>query len=461
MTKLFRWPILALCLLGFSCVGCGPPAAFQIETIIHSDGSCDRTIWQPKGKFLPDQALKPEWKARWKTVADASGRPGGARSWASDDQLKYFIARGTFTNPREIPPHYHYADPEVPDAGSSELERTYERKDFGFVVEYRWQEKLTNIVTLSGFVKGRDEVLDMLLPVYTDAIEKIFSKDYDVSRFVTFVRSDVRRFLENVSIVWYDAAVRGRILDDRGRLDSALKNRVFQEVERLGFDPKLVAQASTAAPDEQASSRAANALFSHLIVQHFRHRNGNAVTTDEADKLVAAISKNLLYEGAIREQTKRMDDLFTGDDKKRFKRALVRMMGLYASLSFLFSGGGPEYDFAIVLPGEIIESNGTRLRAGRTRWKFNSGETFPDGYDMKARSIWIDREGQQKVLGRVVIDDEAKAMEFIELAGGEGPVLDALGKLRQTGDRNAFRQTNAPTFQEALRLRKLQDMLLK
>jgi hypothetical protein len=223
----------------------------------------------------------------------------------------------------------------------------------------------------------------------------------------------------------------------------------------------LVAQASTATSDEQASSRAANALFSRLIVQHFRHRNGNAVTTDEADKLVAAISKNHLYEGAIREQTKRTDDLFTGEDKKRFKRALVRMMGVYASLSLLFSGGGPEYDFTIVLPGEIIESNGTRLRAGRTRCRFDGAETFPDGYDMKARSIWIDREGQQKVLGRVVIDDEAKAMEFMELAGSEGPVLEALRKLRQNGDGNAFGQMNVPTFEEALRLRKLRDMLLK
>jgi hypothetical protein len=461
MTNPFRWPILAFCLLAISGSGCGPPAAFQIETVIHPDGSCDRMIWQPKEKFLPDQALKPKWNARWKTVADASGRPGGARSWASDDELKYFIARGTFTSPREIPPHYHYADPEVPDAGSSELERTYERKDYGFVVEYRWQEKLTNIVTLPGFMKGRDEVLDMLLPACTDAIERIFGKDYDVSRFVTFIRSDVRRFLENVSIVWYDAAVRGRIGDDHGKLDSAFMNRVFQEVERLGLDPKLVAQASTATPDEQASSQAANALFSRLIVRHFRHRNGNSVTTDEANKLVAAISKNHLYEGAIREQTKRMNDLFTGEDQKRFKRALIRMMGLYPSLSFLFAGGAPEYDFTIVLPGEIIESNGTGLRAGRTRWKFNGAETFPDGYDMKARSIWIDRDGQQKILGRVVIDDEAKAMEFMELAGSEGPLMEALRALRRTGDRNAFRQMNAPTFKDALRVRKLQDLFFK
>ena len=60
---------------------------------------------------------------------------------------------------------------------------------------------------------------------------------------------------------------------------------------------------------------------------------------------------------------------------------------------------------------------------------------FPDGYEMKARSILIDRDGQKKVLGRVAIDDETKAIEFMETVGREGPLLEAVRKLRQTGDR--------------------------
>ena len=176
-------------------------------------------IWQPKDNFLPDRALKPEWNARWKTVSDASGRPGASDSRASRDDCKYFIARGSFNNPREIPPHYHYADDEVPDAGASELERTYERKDYGFVVEHRWKEKITNIVTLPGFLKARDELLDLCLPVYIEAIEKIFGKDYDVSRLVNHLRVNGRRFLENVSLIVYDAVTRGRVMSEDGKLD--------------------------------------------------------------------------------------------------------------------------------------------------------------------------------------------------------------------------------------------------
>ena len=32
---------------------------FQVETVIHSDGSCDRTIWQPENEMLPAKAAAP------------------------------------------------------------------------------------------------------------------------------------------------------------------------------------------------------------------------------------------------------------------------------------------------------------------------------------------------------------------------------------------------------------------
>ena len=84
---------------------------------------------------------------------------------------------------------------------------------------------------------------------------------------------------------------------------------------------------------------------------------------------------------------------------------------------------------------------------------------FPDGYEMKARSILIDRDGQKKVLGRVAIDDETKAMEFMEAVGREGPLLEAVRKLRQTGDRNALSQVKTRTYEESRRAAKLRKML--
>ena len=118
----------------------------------------------------------------------------------------------------------------------SELERTYEQKEYGFVVEHLWREKITNIVSLPGFLKGRDELLDVFLPVCTDAIEKVLGTDYDVSRLVTYVRADVRRFLESASVLWYDAAVRRRVIGEDGKFDDALTTRLLDEAERIGLD---------------------------------------------------------------------------------------------------------------------------------------------------------------------------------------------------------------------------------
>ena len=135
------------------------------------------------------------------------------------------------------------------------------------------------------------------------------------------------------------------------------------------------------------------------------------------------------------------------------------MAGLYFPLRFLFSGGLPEYEFAIQLPGELVETSGTGTKAGRTRWKFTGVGLFPGGYEMKARSILIDRDAQKKVLGRVAIDDETRAVEFIETVGREGPLLEAVRKLRQTGDRDTLFQMQTRTFDESLQVRKVRKML--
>ena len=58
---------------------------------------------------------------------------------------------------------------------------------------------------------------------------------------------------------------------------------------------------------------------------------------------------------------------------------------------------------------------------------------FPDGYEMKARSLDFDREGQKKILGHVAIEDTAKAFEFLGLINDEEPLLTAVRKARETG----------------------------
>ena len=271
-----------------------------------------------------------------------AGRPRVSDAKASEDGIKYFIARGSFASPSQIPAHYRYTDPEVPDAGASELERTYERKDYAFVVEHRWKERITNIVTLRGFIRGRDELLDVYLPVYTDAIEKIFSKDYDVARLVAWLRSDGRRFLENASLIVYDAAVRGRVLGKNNQFDGDLINGLYEEAERLGLDFKLLGEMFKLPADQERNERAAKVFVSRLVVRFFRHRDGSAVSAAEADELVRAMADGHRYADEFREESKRIEKSFEGNKEvaQRVRRAATRMVGVYSPIGF----GAPEFE---------------------------------------------------------------------------------------------------------------------
>ena len=166
--------------------------------------------------------------------------------------------------------------------------------------------------------------------------------------------------------------------------------------------------------------------------------NGSTLSAAEADELIQAIENHHRYENAIQEESKRIEERLQGDKQlnKRIKRDVLQMVGLY-SFRFLLSGGAPEFEFAMRIPGDLIETNGTGTKNGRTRWKFTGDQLFPNGYEMKARSIEIDRDAQKKVLGRVAFDDETKAMQFMEVVGREGPLLEAVRNFRQTGDRHA------------------------
>jgi len=455
--------LAGLCVLSVLAAGCctSQPAAIHVETTIHADGSCDRMIWQPKDKFLPDRALKPEWNARWKSVSDARGRSGASESKACADEQKYFIARGSFSSPREIPPHYRYVDEEVPDAGASELERTYERIDYGFVVEHRWKEKITNIVTFNGFLKASDELIDLLLPVYIDAIEKILGQDYDVSRLVNHLRTNGRRFLEHVSLIVYDAVVQDRVTGKGGDFDVDLTKHLREEVERFGLDVKLIQKMFAVPPNEKESMQSLKTLLGRLVIQYFRHRDGTAVPAAEADELAQSIVNDQRYKKAFEEQMKPVEARFQADKQleKRVKRAFLRITGLYFPLRFPLFVGPPEYEFAIVLPGDLVETNGTGTKAGRTRWKFTGAGLFPDGYEMRARSILIDRDAQKKLLGRMAIDDELEALAFMDAVGRDGPLLEGVREYVRTGDRNALRQVKTNTFEESVRARTIRKLL--
>ena len=123
------------------------PPISRSRPSVHPDGSCDRTIWQPEGELLPPEARRPDWSDHWRSCGRSSHRrPSRTRSGRGGERT-YFTAVGSFRNPGEIPSHFRHAIESCPEVGASELVRSYERRDCGFVIEHRWSERLTNIVT--------------------------------------------------------------------------------------------------------------------------------------------------------------------------------------------------------------------------------------------------------------------------------------------------------------------------
>ena len=156
--------------------------------------------------------------------------------------------------------------------------------------------------------ESSDELLDSLLPVYTEAIEKIFGDDYDVSRFVTFLRVNVRQFLERASVVVYDAAVRGKVTDEHRQVDPALRKDLWDVAERCGLGRKAIEDMFRPVANGKERVAAERALVVALFARYFRHRDGTAVTPAEADAVIGAIEKEHRYEKAIASETKRIDE---------------------------------------------------------------------------------------------------------------------------------------------------------
>lgn len=462
--------LLSACALAI-LAGCGAPPAFTVDTVIHPDGSCDRTICQPRYEGLPPEALKPEgigradlkpdaqpirpgeplrpeWVAHWESVKYVKGPPASPRAGRDAGKEDYFLARGSFRSPRGIPPHYRLAAEEFPQVGASELVRDYERIDRVFVVEHRWSERVTDVVTLPGFLEARDKLLDILVPLGLRLLGEEFGPDYDLSGLSDFVRRDVRRALDEAVVIVYDAGARRRLW--RGdAMDREVLDRLAALSRRIGLDP-LDANGNALPPPEM--NRRLMDFSRRVVLEHVRHRDGSALGRSDWDALVARWSKAAQFMKTDQRQDERL---------RRFAEPLLlRLVGLHGVPLAFLSRGGARFEFTLKLPGELIATSGVGLGEGRTRWSFTGDDLFPQGYEMSARSVEIDREAQKKALGRVAIDDAGTATEFLDLIGEDASLLEAVRRLRDAGDRGGLERQDHRSPEQIIRARRLREILL-
>ncbi|HVU89773.1 MAG TPA: hypothetical protein VHD36_20755 [Pirellulales bacterium] len=405
-------PCLLLAAFLMLVVGCNPPQ-FHATTVVRSDGSCERTIIQPREGYLPRVArppgaapdstdLSPDWMAEWTSVTGAERPPKKAPDNAPLGKYEYFTAHGTFKSPAEIPLHYLYANKATPESGLSALTREFERTDFGLFVEYRWKETVTNSVTRERFLDGIAGLLQIFGPYVTSGLPDALGDAYDAAPLIRFLQDEAPAGIKELATTFYDAR-----LHHLG--EDATKRELIEVLRRRGFGW-----------DEKAKDP-----FGKLVeetVQKYVRRTDNKPMTKED---VATISK-LLNEFDWKSHGEKL-----GFEEDPFVHALDSAFGIYPLISVL--GDAESFDYSLELPGTIIETNGRLRTPNQTYWKFSAGDTFPSGYEMMARSILYNRDAQEKLCGKVVVGDGRSVEEFIKLVGRDGPLLKAVREACKEG----------------------------
>ncbi len=257
-------------------------------------------------------------------------------------------------------------------------------------------------------------------------------------RIWRFARTDCRRILEDASLLIYDERILRRMEREGRGGDGNLLLRLATALKPIGLD--LFDAKGNLIDDPMEGNRRYQAFFQSVLLRYVKHRDGRALTPAEANLLVQRETR-FQNEGGPHAAVRVGIDERNKEDKQlenRVHSAMLRAFGLYVGFDFPFNTA-PEYEFVLRLPGALVETNGVGSERGRTRWKFTSAQIFPDGYEMKARSLWIDRDAQRTALGRVAIDDEDGALEFIKLVGARGPLVEALRLQQEWRPKGAHR----------------------
>ncbi|AMV37240.1 hypothetical protein [Planctomyces sp. SH-PL62] len=440
--------LLAWLALTLTFAGCGPAPLIQVETVVNPDGSCDRSIWQPKDSLLPEGALGPDWNSRWASVADVSVPPAFQEEVGGSTGTPYFHAQGRFDSPAQIPSHFRKTIEGYPEFGSSDLTRSYKRKDYGLFVEHDWSEGITNNVTREGFEKARDAFIEIAGSMIPDGFKRVYGPDFEVSAAVEELKRRGLPLFRDLLDIWYDAAA----IEDPKAASEVMTTQLIAALERAGIDLHD-AQGSVVSSEE--ATRRVREHLNERIAATFRHHDGSPPKPEEIEAILSSLSAppySPTWNSYVKDRKEELE--------ARLLPLVVRMTGYYAYPPLL-QPPGPRFAFAVRLPGEIVpaESNGRVESSGRVSWRFDVARLFPGGFTMTARSVEIVPEAQRRLLGRLAIPDAKAALAIRDLATEDPDVANLLRRAAETGDARLLESTPETDASTATRLDRLKELL--
>lgn len=376
---------LLVCFLVFAA-GCHT-GYFHTETELSADGSVDRAILQPVAG-TPDEAMESAaWdETGWSAEKTFGNFDGGIRDLSlsrKKKKRKYFAAWTKADSPTELPEHF--TKTAVDENFTSHFERQLERRDLGLLIEFTWQETLTDVVTLEDFRKARQEAVDLFCEILEPALNRSMGEEYDTGELIAWIRNEGTAFVFEVTDVAYDyERALAHTLRDSSQ-DETLKKLVIGVCEKHGFDGLLD---SNGAFQQEVFENHIERIIQATVVRHdgeefdledFLHETSGK-KKGENPSTVSRFDKE--WDKAVKSRLGSEEAL-----EKKIANLETRIGGVHRGIILR---SAEDFRFTMTFPGIIVQTNGILRSSSQVRWQFHSYDAWPSGFTMTGQSLLDD-----------------------------------------------------------------------
>jgi hypothetical protein len=459
---------LGLVLLSAMLLACGGTFQYKSETILFPDGTVERTIEQPP-EDTPASAQKPE---AWKKVTITQEKVRTVTGEAPGP--KTLKAQGTFPSVQLLPDSLairrRAGDKNKLLAAlmpSAKLKRDYRKNDCVFVTEHRWHETLTDSISLASLFKGRDEIFTLGVSFAEDVFNELEGKDYDASELVGWLRSEGKSWFVEATdylLMQYLASLRAgapkalnlKKVNDLDALGPGFLEICERHAGRYGLKVRELAQLIKDEKNKENEQKVAKIATDFMvnICQKVRHRATKQPVSRE--KLLAWLKEAgfKVKEEPKQEQPRPPDG--TGPQKApktrlelaadkvinekyggklvfdaRAGAILLNLVGVH------FSFDTRNFDYALTMPGAVVETNGEILAVNQVRWVFKAEQAWVLGYPMSCRSVEAHADVQKQLLGKQALTSPVTMLQLVALLAEE----EDLPELKKSPKPRPLRET--------------------
>jgi hypothetical protein len=432
------WLIVAGSLvLTAGSAGCG--AVYRCETVLHSDGSVERAIYQAESE-TPKAARRP---GLWEKIGNApepkdlqeenwSGSIRELLKRPAGKNMNYLAAWGRFKDPGAIPAHVLIEVPVYSQLPDRVLERHCDRADYVFVVAHRWHETLTDGVTLQDLRQARETLADLVIVAWQEIFDEALGKDYDGRDLFAWLRKEGKPWLAELTDFAYLQSAAHKGPAGQQELWKGLASICARH--GLKLPAKNIRSKWEFLGDEAIGTALREFVVEQICRRVRRRQDGQPVDKDtvalwlELDRVKKAGEPKAgppVFDAAAK---KVIDKKYGGSDafRKRLEVLLLQALGRY------YPDLEPrEFDYTLTVPGTVVEANGTILSDKRVRWRFFAEEAYPLGYRMECSSLEVQVQTQNELLGGAKLTGRDAVVRFVALVEGQDALLEVLRDCRK------------------------------